>query len=106
VGGRRQFADGCICYWPGALTSMVRGTSSTLQQAQQLAALLGVDARWRDQIGDSQRGNFQLYKLSKRLAEAAAARYAGGWLKGPNGEFYWRFDVASTDSGEVADLLC
>jgi hypothetical protein len=76
----------------GAL--MVRGSR---QQAQQLVALLGVEARWRDPIGDSQRGDFQFYMLSPRLREAAAAREAGGWLRvpGPQGEFLWRFDVAN-----------
>ncbi len=56
---------------------------------------MGVTARWRDQIGDSQRGDFQLYKWSKHLEEAAAARAqaAGGWLKAPGGGL-WRFDVA------------
>jgi hypothetical protein len=81
----------------GAL--MVRGD---LRQAQQLTALLGVSARWRDQRGDSQRGDFQLYKLSRHLAEAAAAREAGGWLKGLNGEFLWRFDVASKERHKLA----
>ncbi len=70
-------------YVTGAL--MVRGE---LKQAQQLTALLGVSARWRAQRGDSQRSDFQLYKLSRRLAEAAAAKAAGGWLKGPNGDFF------------------
>ncbi len=73
---------------------MVRGS---LRQAQQLVALLGVEARWRDPIGDSQRGDFQFYKLSPRLREAAAAREAGGWLPGPQGEFLWRFDVANQE---------
>ena len=81
----------------GAL--MVRGD---LKHAQQLLTLLGVSARWRDQVGDSQRSDFQLYKLSKHLAEAAAAREAGGWLKGPNGEFLWRFDVAGKGHNKLA----
>ena len=81
----------------GAL--MVRGS---LSQAQRLAALLGVDAQWREQIGDSQRSDFQLFKLSQRLAAAAAAREAGGWLPGPNGEFLWRLDVARTDRYKLA----
>ena len=81
----------------GAL--MVRGS---LSQAQRLAALLGVDAQWREQIGDSQRSNFQLFKLSQRLAAAAAAREASGWLPGPNGAFLWRLDVARTDRYKLA----
>lgn len=81
----------------GAL--MVRGS---LSQAQRLAALLGVDAQWREQIGDSQRSDFQLFKLSQRLAAAAAAREAGGWLPGPNGAFLWRLDVARTDRYKLA----
>ena len=81
----------------GAL--MVRGS---LSQAQRLAALLGVDAQWREQIGDSQRSDFQLFKLSERLAAAAAAREANGWLRGPNGEFLWRLDVARTDRYKLA----
>ena len=81
----------------GAL--MVRGS---LSQAQRLAALLGVDAQWREQIGDSQRSEFQLFKLSERLAAAAAAREANGWLRGPNGEFLWRLDVARTDRYKLA----
>jgi hypothetical protein len=77
---------------------MVRGD---LRQAQQLVKFLGVSAEWRDQRGDSQRANFQRYKLSKHLAEAAAAREAGGWLKGPNGEL-WRFDVAGKGRDTLA----
>ena len=46
--------------------------------------------------------DFQRYKLSKRLVEAAAAREAGGWLRGLNGEFWWRFDVASKDRNKLA----
>ena len=85
VAGGSSQAD---IYVMGAI--MVRGS---LIQAQQLTALLGMTARWRDQIGDSQRGDFQLYKWSKHLEEAAAARAAGGWLKAPGGGL-WRFDVA------------
>ena len=71
------------------------------RQAQELAKFLGVSVHWREQRGDSYRGDFQLYKLSEHLAEAAAARAAGGWLKWRE-VVLWRFDVAGKERDKLA----
>ena len=71
------------------------------KQAQKLAEFLKVSVHWREQRGDSYRGDFQLYKLSKLLEEAAAARAAGGWLQWREGVM-WRFDVASKELYKLA----
>ena len=71
------------------------------KQAQKLAEFLKVSVHWREQRGDSYRGDFQLYKLSKLLEEAAASRAAGGWLQWREGVM-WRFDVASKELYKLA----
>jgi len=79
----------------GAL--MVRGA---WKEAQELAEFLEMSVTWRGQRGDCWRGDFKLYKLSKRLKEAAAARAAGGWLN-RRGALY-RFDVAGKERDKLA----
>ena len=65
-------SSGAKIWVTGAL--MVRGD---MPQAQGLAKFLGVSVEWLERRGDSYRGNFQLYELSKHLEEAAAARAIG-----------------------------
>jgi hypothetical protein len=80
----------------GAL--MVRGNlAAAVVQAQQLTAFLGVSAQWREQrprrVPAREFPALQAEQASGRGCGSAAARDAGGWLKGPGGGL-WRFDVA------------